>query len=175
MAHLVGQGELAAQGVLVVEQHEGVEALRKKVLGLEELHTYDLYTSMLPEADQPVSFQQAREEVLEATRVLGEEYHRVLASSFDQRWMDIRENEGKRSGAYSCGCRVHPFVLLNHKDKEAGGVLVDVEAAVEVGDAGPLQGDLRVRRHVGAVVGLVDVQVDLAPWPTRWATPCTPT
>ena len=91
-------------------------ALRKKVLGLEELHTYDLYTSMLPEADQPVSFQQAREEVLEATRVLGEEYHRVLASSFDQRWMDIRENEGKRSGAYSCGCRVHPFVLLNHKD-----------------------------------------------------------
>lgn len=91
-------------------------ALRKKVMGLEELHMYDIYAAMLPEADKRVTFEQAKEYVLAATRVLGEEYHQVIERSFRERWMDIYENEGKRSGAYSCGCRVHPFVLLNHKD-----------------------------------------------------------
>ena len=91
-------------------------ALRKKVMGLDELHMYDIYASMVPGSEEKIPFQQAKEEVLEATKVLGEEYRRVIASSFDQRWMDIRENEGKRSGAYSCGTPVHPFVLLNHKD-----------------------------------------------------------
>lgn len=91
-------------------------ALRKKVMKLDELHMYDIYASMLPEADQVIDFDQAREEVLEATKVLGEEYHEVLKRSFEERWMDIYENEGKRSGAYSCGTPVHPFVLLNHKD-----------------------------------------------------------
>ena len=90
--------------------------LRKKIMGLDELHMYDVYAHMLPEADQVIPFAQAREEVLEATKVLGEEYHRVLQSSFEQRWMDVYENEGKRSGAYSSGCSIHPFVLLNHKD-----------------------------------------------------------
>ena len=72
---------------------------------------------MLPEAGQVIPFSQARDEVLAATKVLGEEYHAVLQSSFDHRWMDVYENKGKRSGAYSCGCPdVHPFVLLNHKD-----------------------------------------------------------
>ncbi len=91
-------------------------ALRKKAMGLDELHMYDIYASMIPEGDEVISFERAKEEVLEATKVLGEEYHEVLASSFGQRWMDIRENQGKRSGAYSCGCPIHPFVLLNHKD-----------------------------------------------------------
>ena len=91
-------------------------ALRKKAMGLDELHMYDVYASMVPEAEQTVTFAQAKEEVLEATKVLGEEYHRVLSASFEQRWMDVYENEGKRSGAYSCGCPVHPFVLLNHKE-----------------------------------------------------------
>ena len=91
-------------------------ALRKKVMGLDELHMYDIYASMLPEADQVISFDQARDEVLEATKVLGEEYHEILKRSFEERWMDIYENEGKRSGAYSCGTPVHPYVLLNHKD-----------------------------------------------------------
>ena len=90
--------------------------LRKKAMKLDELHMYDIYASMLPEADQVIGFDQAREEVLEATKVLGEEYHEVLKRSFEERWMDIYENEGKRSGAYSCGTPVHPFVLLNHKD-----------------------------------------------------------
>lgn len=91
-------------------------ALRKKAMGLDELHMYDIYTGIVPEAQRVTPFQQAKEEVLDALRVLGEEYHRTLSSSFEQRWMDIYENEGKRSGAYACGCAVHPFVLLNHKD-----------------------------------------------------------
>lgn len=91
-------------------------ALRKKVMGLEQLHMYDIYASMVPEAEQEIPFQQARCEVLEATRVLGEEYHQALSRSFQERWMDIYENQGKRSGAYSMGTPVHPFVLLNHKD-----------------------------------------------------------
>ena len=90
--------------------------LRKKVMGLDELHMYDLYANMLPEADQEVPFDQAKEEVLAATAVLGEEYSTVLRKSFEDRWMDIYENQGKRSGAYSIGSPVHPFVLLNHKD-----------------------------------------------------------
>lgn len=91
--------------------------LRKKALGVDELHMYDIYANMIPEGDQEIPFEQAKEEVLEATSILGEEYHQVLASSFEGRWMDVYENKGKRSGAYSCGCPdVHPFVLLNHKD-----------------------------------------------------------
>ena len=91
--------------------------LRKKAMGLSELHMYDIYANMLPEAEEVVPFAQAKDEVIEAMGVLGEEYQSVLKSSFDQRWMDIYENKGKRSGAYSCGCAgVHPFVLLNHKE-----------------------------------------------------------
>ena len=91
--------------------------LRKKAMGLTELHMYDIYANMLPEGEQEVPFSQARDEVIDAMGVLGEEYQRVLKSSFEERWMDIYENKGKRSGAYSCECAgVHPFVLLNHKD-----------------------------------------------------------
>ena len=90
--------------------------LRKTVMGLDELHMYDIYTSMLPDSDEVISFQRAKEEVLEATKVLGEEYTSVLQHAFDNRWIDIYENVGKRSGAYSCGSPVHPYVLLNHKD-----------------------------------------------------------
>lgn len=91
-------------------------ALRKKALGVDELHMYDLYTGMVPASDEVIPFQRAQEEVLEAAKVLGEDYHRVLSQSFEQRWMDRYENEGKRSGAYSHGCAVHPYVLLNHRD-----------------------------------------------------------
>jgi len=90
--------------------------LRKKAMGLDELHMYDIYASMVPGREDSVPFQQAKEEVLASVQVLGEEYSRVMRESFQQRWMDIYENEGKRSGAYSCGCRAHPFVLLNYKD-----------------------------------------------------------
>ncbi len=91
-------------------------ALRKRAMGLSELHMYDVYAPMAPEADRAVPFEEAREYVLEAARVYGPEYCRVLESAFTQRWMDIYENAGKRSGAYSSGCRVHPFVLLNYNN-----------------------------------------------------------
>ena len=91
-------------------------ALRKKIMGLDELHMYDLYANMIPEADQEITFEEAKEEVLGATAVLGEEYSIVLKQAFADRWMDIYENEGKRSGAYSIGSPVHPYVLLNHKN-----------------------------------------------------------
>ena len=91
-------------------------ALRKKVMGLDELHMYDLYANMIPEADQEITFEEAKEEVLGATAVLGEEYSAVLKQAFANRWIDIYENEGKRSGAYSIGSPVHPYVLLNHKN-----------------------------------------------------------
>ena len=92
-------------------------ALRKKIMGVEELHLYDVYANMLPQGGQVIPFEQAKNEVCEAVKVLGEEYAAVLASSFEQRWADVYENVGKRSGAYSTGCYdTHPFMLLNHKD-----------------------------------------------------------
>ena len=90
---------------------------RKKVMNLDELHLYDVYANMLKESKQTITFEQAKDEVCEAVKVLGNEYAEVLASSFKQRWADVYENVGKRSGAYSTGCYdVHPFMLLNHKE-----------------------------------------------------------
>ena len=90
--------------------------LRKKALGVDELHMYDIYTPIVPGGDEVISFQRAKEEVLASLQPLGEAYCQTAAQSFEQRWMDIYENEVKRSGAYSCGCRTHPFLLLNHTD-----------------------------------------------------------
>lgn len=91
-------------------------ALRKKLLGVDELHMYDLYTPIIPEADVTVTFEQAKENVMKAVAVLGDDYQATLKEGFENRWLDVYENQGKRSGAYSAGHRVHPFVLLNHKD-----------------------------------------------------------
>ena len=91
-------------------------ALRKKLLGVDELHMYDLYTSIVPEADIRVPFEQAKQEVMEAVSVLGEGYQAILKEGFENRWLDVYENQGKRSGAYSAGHQVHPFVLLNYKN-----------------------------------------------------------
>ena len=91
-------------------------ALRKKLLGVDELHMYDLYTSIVPEADIRVPFEQAKQEVMEAVSVLGEDYQAILKEGFENRWLDVYENQGKRSGAYSAGHQVHPFVLLNYKN-----------------------------------------------------------
>ncbi len=100
-----------------LDQMHRYMALRKKIMHLDELHMYDIYADMLPSSSREISFEQAKNDVLEATKVLGEEYHAVLERSFREHWMDIYENKGKRSGAYSCGCPdVHPFVLLNHKN-----------------------------------------------------------
>ena len=91
--------------------------LRKKLLGVDELHMYDVYTPIVADAAQKIDFEQAKTTVLEALSVLGEDYVALLKQGFDNRWIDVYENEGKRGGAYSSGnARPHPYVLLNHKD-----------------------------------------------------------
>lgn len=90
--------------------------LRKKLLGVGELHMYDLYTPLVPQADMKVSFEQAKAYALQALKPLGEEYVSYIKEGFDNRWIDVYENEGKHGGAYSCGTPVHPYVLLNHAD-----------------------------------------------------------
>lgn len=91
-------------------------ALRKKLMKLDELHMYDLYTPIVADAEQKTPFDQAKKNVLEGLAVLGDEYIGVLKEGFEKRWIDVYENEGKRSGAYSAGGRPHPYVLLNYKD-----------------------------------------------------------
>ncbi len=90
--------------------------LRKKIMGLDELHMYDLYTPVIESVDMKISFEEAKETVLKALAPLGEDYLKILREGFENRWIDVYENEGKTSGAYSAGARVHPYVLLNHKD-----------------------------------------------------------
>lgn len=90
--------------------------LRKNLLGVDELHMYDLYTPVVADVDMKITFEEAKETVLKALAPMGEEYLSILKKGFDDRWIDVYENEGKTSGAYSAGARVHPYVLLNHKD-----------------------------------------------------------
>ena len=89
-------------------------ALRKKLLGVDELHMYDIYTPLVEDVAKKASIDEAKQTVYDALAPLGEEYRKVLKQGFDSRWIDIYENAGKRSGAYSAGARVHPFVLLNY-------------------------------------------------------------
>ncbi len=92
-------------------------SLRKKLLGVDELHMYDVYTPIVADAAEEITFEQAKETVLEALSVLGEDYIALLKEGFDHRWIDVYENVGKRGGAYSSGnSRPHPYVLLNHKN-----------------------------------------------------------
>ncbi|MBQ4094577.1 MAG: oligoendopeptidase F [Oscillospiraceae bacterium] len=91
--------------------------LRKQMLGLDELHMYDGYTPIVADAAAEVPFEQAKQTILEALAVLGDDYVALLKKGFEERWIDVYENEGKRSGAYSTGgAHPHPFVLLNYKD-----------------------------------------------------------
>lgn len=92
-------------------------ALRKKLLGVNELHMYDVYTPIVADAAHSISYDEAKKTILEALAVLGEDYVELLKEGFDNRWIDVYENSGKRGGAYSSGVsRPHPYVLLNHKD-----------------------------------------------------------
>ncbi|GMQ65248.1 oligoendopeptidase F [Vallitalea maricola] len=92
-------------------------SIRKRMLNLDELHMYDVYTPIVKDIDVKVTFEEAKEKVLEALAPLGEEYCNLLRKGFDEKWIDVYENEGKRSGAYSWGTYgVHPYVLLNHQD-----------------------------------------------------------
>ena len=89
--------------------------LRKKCLGVEELHMYDIYTPMIPGVAREISFEEAKETILKALAPLGEDYLAKLKEGFENRWIDVYENVGKRSGAYSAGAYgTHPYVLLNY-------------------------------------------------------------
>lgn len=88
--------------------------LRKKMLGVDELHFYDVYAPLVSDVGKKIPFAQAKETVYEALAPLGEEYRKVLKEGFDSRWIDVYQNVGKRSGAYSAGAAVHPYVLLNY-------------------------------------------------------------
>ncbi len=92
-------------------------ALRKKLLDVDELHMYDVYTPIVADVAKNISYEEAKETVIEALSVMGEDYVNLLKEGFQNRWIDVYENEGKRGGAYSSGnSRPHPYVLLNHKN-----------------------------------------------------------
>ena len=88
--------------------------LRKKMLGVDELHFYDVYTNLVKGVDKYIPIEEAKQTVLDAMAPLGAEYQAILKEGFESRWIDVYENPGKRGGAYSSGARVHPFVLLNY-------------------------------------------------------------
>jgi len=91
--------------------------LRKKLLGVDELHMYDLYVPIVKEVDMEIPYDEAVATIKEALRPLGEDYGKVLEEGFTSGWVDVYENEGKTSGAYSWGTySVHPFVLMNYQD-----------------------------------------------------------
>lgn len=92
--------------------------IRKRILALDELHPYDLYVSLVPELDVHVPYDEAREMMKAAFAPLGADYAVALGHAFGDRWIDVYENVGKRSGAYSGGAyTTPPFVLLNYQDR----------------------------------------------------------
>src|SRR5699024_8008156 len=92
-------------------------ALRKRLLGVDELHTYDLYTPVLGEAPIRYTYEESVAKALEALKPLGEEYLAVVKEAFESRWIDVVENKGKRSGAYSSGAYdTAPYILMNWHD-----------------------------------------------------------
>lgn len=91
--------------------------LRKQVLKLDEMHMYDLYTPITGEASLKYSYEEAKDKTFEGLDILGPEYKAVLDDAFNSRWIDIVENKGKRSGAYSSGMYdTNPYILLNWHD-----------------------------------------------------------
>ena len=89
-------------------------ALRKRLMGLDELHFYDVYMPILADYDKKIPFDEAKQTVHDALYPLGEEYQAILREGFANRWIDVHETPGKRGGAYSSGSVVHPFILLNY-------------------------------------------------------------
>jgi oligoendopeptidase F len=88
--------------------------LRKKLLGLDSLHMYDIYAPLVSGVARYIPYEEAKQTVYDALAPLGEKYREVLKEGFENRWIDVYENEGKRSGAYSSGAAVHPYVLMNY-------------------------------------------------------------
>lgn len=96
--------------------------VRKDVLNLDKVHMYDLYTPLVKEVNNSYTYEEAKEIVLKALEPLGEEYHNLLLKAFDEKWIDVYYNEGKKTGAYSWGSYdTKPYLLLNYE-----GTLNDV-------------------------------------------------
>ncbi len=92
-------------------------ALRKKALGLDELHMYDLYTPIVKDIDMKLPYEEGEQIVLKGLTKLGDEYVNIVNEGLNSRWVDVYENRGKRSGAYSWGTYdSNPFILLNYQD-----------------------------------------------------------
>lgn len=93
--------------------------LRKRILGVDELHYYDLYAPLLTEVDLQYTYEEAQQHVIASLEPLGKEYIDVTRKAFSERWLDVYPTEGKRSGAYSNGSvyDVHPYILLNYNGK----------------------------------------------------------
>ena len=93
-------------------------AMKREVMGLPEIHIYDIYSRLVPSYDKKYNFEEAKNIVLEALSVLGDDYVNNLKKAFDERWIDIYPNKGKTGGAYERGCyKTHPYVLLNFNGK----------------------------------------------------------
>jgi oligoendopeptidase F len=91
--------------------------LRRKVLGVDKLHMYDLYTPLVKSVKMEIPYAEAKDYVLKGLEPLGEEYNNVLKEGFENRWVDVYENKGKRSGAYSSGAYgTNPYILMNWQD-----------------------------------------------------------
>ncbi len=108
---------------LIEAVHESLPAmreyleLRKEALGLPKIDMFDLYCPMVKDVEFKVPFEEAKKLVKAATLPLGEGYQKLLDKAYTENWMDVYENKGKRSGAFSCGVfGVHPYVLLNYTD-----------------------------------------------------------
>lgn len=91
--------------------------LRKKLLGVDELHMYDLFAPLVDEYKMDIAYEDAKKQTKEGLKPLGKDYLASLQKGYDERWIDVYENENKRTGAYSWGAYgTHPYVLLNHKN-----------------------------------------------------------
>lgn len=91
--------------------------LRKKVLQVDDLHMYDLYVPLIKEVDMKIKYEEAKDILLEGLKPLGEDYINILKEGFENRWVDVVENKGKRSGAYSSGVYgTNPYILMNWHD-----------------------------------------------------------
>ena len=93
-------------------------ALKKDLLNLEELHLYDIYTPIVKNFDKKYPYEEAKEIVLKALSVLGDDYIEVLKNGLDNNWVDVYPTKAKRTGGYSGGCYdTAPYILLNYFDK----------------------------------------------------------
>lgn len=92
-------------------------ALRKRILGVDELHMYDMYTPLVSEVEMKISYEEAKQLMVDGLAPLGPEYKHILEEGLTERWVDVRETRGKRSGAYSSGAYdTQPFILMNWQD-----------------------------------------------------------